>query len=148
MRRWVRRTRGDTPEAGGITAARDERFWYWPSPNRCVASVTSGSIPHRLSSAGIRPASEHARASVTNPRRFRACPFREKTTCRRRWLTALAPFGLLGIIDHQVDGGSRLKAQALAQLVGFLAQGGRGIPRTTRTKWLKRVRWYGASRSR
>jgi len=38
------------------------------------------------------------------------------------------PFGFLGIIAHQVDGCSRPKAQALEQLVGFLAQGRRGLP--------------------
>jgi hypothetical protein len=52
-------------------------------------------------------------------------------------IQALALLGLLGIIDHQVDGCARPKAQALAQLVGLLAQGGLGIPACPQEKVLE-----------
>jgi hypothetical protein len=47
---------------------------------------------------------------------------------------AMAPFGLLGIVEHQVDGCPRPKAPALEQFVGFLAQGGLGIPASYQEK--------------
>jgi hypothetical protein len=73
MRRWVRRAEAKHPRGRGRTAARDARVWSWPRPHRGWASFTHGAMPPRVSSAWLRPAAEHAGASVTNPR---SCPGR------------------------------------------------------------------------
>jgi hypothetical protein len=58
-----------------------ERFWYWPSPNSCLASFTDRSTAQRQSYAWMSPAAESSGASVTSPRIFRDLPLREITTC-------------------------------------------------------------------